>query len=312
MTRFLPFLLVVACARPAADTTPKLAEILARLDAIQKQQTDQERQMRRLGDRLAEIRSEQEDLRAMVSSSMVDLRADLRKVGASGSAPAAPPPVRRNQPDPAKVYSVPIDGDPVRGDKKAKVTLVWAQEAMCPFCVRVRKTIAELEKKYGKDLRVVAKDFIVHPQTATLPALAACAAHKQGAYWEYEDAMITQAWDIDPPKLKDATLLQRDALIDLARSLRLDVKQFEKDLDSQDCQDQLAADQAALGAVGARGTPAFYINGRFLSGAQPIDRFEALIDEELAKAKEAIKNGVKAEKYYQKTVVDGGEKAVSP
>src|SRR5207244_4102408 len=92
--------------------------------------------------------------------------------------PMAPQRPSRPQPDPAKAYAVPVDGDPFEGPADAKVTIIKAYDYMCPFCDKVRPTMDELRKKYGNDLRVVYKQFVVHPQ-AQIAHLAACAAMKQ-------------------------------------------------------------------------------------------------------------------------------------
>ncbi|MEE8409926.1 MAG: DsbA family protein, partial [Myxococcota bacterium] len=68
---------------------------------------------------------------------------------------------------------------------------------------------------------------------------------------------------------------------------------------------KIEADQRTSVSLGARGTPAFFINGRFLSGAQPLPAFEALIDEELKKAKAS---GQSKGSYYSETVVGKGLK----
>ena len=86
---------------------------------------------------------------------------------------------------------MPVDGDPFDGPADAKVTLVKAYDYACPYCERVRDTMDELRKKYGNDLRVVYKQFVVHPQVATAGALAFCAAAKQGKAHEMDDAL----WD---------------------------------------------------------------------------------------------------------------------
>ena len=117
---------------------------------------------------------------------------ELAKNGVRG-APGAQVPQRapRPEPDRAKTYSVPIDGDPFDGPADAKVTLVKAYDYACPYCERVRDTMDELRKKYGNDLRIVYKQFVVHPQVATAGALAFCAAAKQGKAHEMDVAL----WD---------------------------------------------------------------------------------------------------------------------
>src|SRR5882724_11807014 len=110
---------------------------------------------------------------------------------ARGGAGAAAPRPARAEPNPAKTYAVPVDGDPSDGPADAKVTLVKAYDYACPYCEKVRDTMDDLRKKYGNDLRIVFKQFVVHPQVATAGALAVCAAHKQGKFLQM-DALL---WD---------------------------------------------------------------------------------------------------------------------
>src|SRR5689334_22654298 len=106
-------------------------------------------------------------------------------------AAAMPPRPQRAEPDRAKTYAMPIDGDPVDGPADAKVTLVKAYDYACPYCERVRDTMDGLRKKYGNDLRIVFKQFVVHPTTATAGALAVCAANKQGKFLQMDQLL----WD---------------------------------------------------------------------------------------------------------------------
>jgi protein-disulfide isomerase len=208
-----------------------------------------------------------------------------------------PPRPSRPQPDPAKVYAVPVAGSPVEGVKTAKVTIVFSGEYACPFCHKVTTTLAALRAKYGKDLRLVHKSLIVHPAVATAPALAACAAHKQNRWREMDTALWKDAFE--------ARSYDDDTMRTIARSIKLDMKRFEADFTGQACKDEIGADQALLTRLGVTGTPAFFINGRFLSGNQPQAAFEAIIDEEMKKASEAIKKGVKPSEYYDSIVASG-------
>src|SRR5688572_23841185 len=80
------------------------------------------------------------------------------------------------EPDPADTYSMAVEGFPAEGPANAKVTLVEGFEFACPFCYKVRPTVAALKARYKDDLRVVYKQLIVHEQVAVAPALASCAA----------------------------------------------------------------------------------------------------------------------------------------
>lgn len=150
-------------------------------------------------------------------------------------------------------------------------------------------------------MRIVRKHFVVHPQSATNPALASCAAHKQGKYFQMEKGLWEKGYD----KNRDFSPENIDAI---AKEVGLDMNKFKADMEGE-CRKVIREDQAALSAVGTSGTPAFYINGRFLSGARPIEQFKAIIDEELKKANERIgKDGVTAANYYDKWVMEKGKK----
>jgi len=215
---------------------------------------------------------------------------------------------RPGHPDPDTVFAVPVDAftDPIDGKSDALVTIVEAAEFGCPFCRRVHDTMKQVKQIYGDDVRIVWKNFVVHPNLATHAAQAACAAHRQGQFLPYQDALWTAAWG--PGTARNMAALEPTALDALAGTLGLDVAQFAQDRDSAACADDLRADQELMKRVGTNGTPSFYINGRHLSGAQPLDRFRALIDEELAIARKAVAAGIPQDQYYDSVVASGQTK----
>lgn len=144
------------------------------------------------------------------------------------------------------------------------------------------------------------KQYVVHPDTATIPALAVCAAQKQNKFAAMEKLVWEKGWQSERP-----TNLGRETMEGFARELKLDLNKFKADLDGEGCKQQLATNQGLLTRVGVRGTPAFFINGRYLVGAVPIDRFKQIIDEEMKKADEAIKKGTKLQDYYASLVAQG-------
>jgi len=237
-----------------------------------------------------------------------------------GAGAAAPRPTRV-EPDRAKTYAVPIDGDPVDGPADAKVTIVKAFDYACPYCEKVRDTMDGLRKKYGNDLRIVFKQFVVHPQVATAPALAMCAADKQGKFLQMDQLL----WD----KGFKARQFDKDAnaeaggqaqrcwesaagcpiVLGFAQELGLNADKLKEDMKGA-CQAQIQKDQRELQALAVGATPSFFINGRFLSGAMPIENFVTVIDEELKKANERIQAGTPAASYYQQVVLDKGLKTV--
>jgi protein-disulfide isomerase len=223
------------------------------------------------------------------------LEAKLDKPGAGGS--------RTPGPDVSQVYAVPVDGAPAWGPRTAKVTLVEVGEFACPFCYGARPILDRLKAEYGDDLRIVWRDLIVHPEQATVAALAGCAANVQHRFWEMAQAIWTRGW-VDG-NLGD---LGRDKMLALAAELGLDRARFERDLDGQPCRERLEAGRAELTRLGVRGTPSFFVNGRYAGGDNIEGDLRRLIEEERAKATEAIRRGVRADEYYP-GIVAGGKKS---
>jgi protein-disulfide isomerase len=230
--------------------------------------------------------------------------------GGGGAAGAAQPRPSRPEPDRAKTYAVPIDNDAFDGPADAKVTIVKAYDYACPYCERVRSTMDDLHKKYGNDLRIVYKQLVVHPTTAMSGALAFCAGAKQGKGKEM-DALI---WDksfkarsFAPDKCWESPQ-GCELLNGFAQELKLDVNKFKADMKA--CSAVVQTDMRDLQKFGVGATPAFFVNGRFISGAVPIDNFITVVDEELKKANERIQQGTPAAQYYQQWVIDKGLKTL--
>lgn len=151
--------------------------------------------------------------------------------------------------------------------------------------------------------------MVVHPQVATTGALAFCAAAKQGKAQQLDDQLWEKQFKaraFDPDQCwTDAKCEKTDAI---AKDLGLDLTKFHEDMKA--CQPLVQADMEELRKFGVSGTPAFFINGRYISGAVPIDNFVGVIDEEMKKANERIQQGTPAASYYQQWVVDKGLKSL--
>ncbi|MSP16337.1 MAG: hypothetical protein EXR73_06950 [Myxococcales bacterium] len=158
-------------------------------------------------------------------------------------------------------------------------------------------------KDYPGKIRIVYKHYVVHPDTATTPALATCAAGRQGPgkFIEMKNAIFEKAY---PTRAFTVPDMER-----LAAELGFDRRRFKADLGGTECAQEIADDQSALAKVGISGTPGFLINGRIVFGAQPIENFKKVIDEELAKAAVAIGAGVKPEDYYRVAVFAPGKRS---
>jgi protein-disulfide isomerase len=118
--------------------------------------------------------------------------------------------------------------------------------------------------------------FKHHPldnhKEAPLAHAASMAANKQGRFWEYHDKLFE-----NPRKLK------RPDLLAYAAELQLDVARFEQDLDSPQIKQVVDSDKKEAIGIGATGTPAFFINGRYLRGAKPFEDFAKMINAELTR-----------------------------
>src|SRR5439155_11831939 len=172
------------------------------------------------------------------------------------------------------LYKVPIEGSPVRGSDSALVTVVEFSDYQCPFCSRAHATVQQLEKDYGEKLRVVMKQnpLSFHP-FARPSATAAIAAGAQGKYWEMHEKMFGNQQALDEPSLEK-----------YATEIGLNIEKWKADRNAAAVSDTIQKDQSLASQLGANGTPAFFINGRKLSGAQPFDRFKPVSDQELPHA----------------------------
>ena len=222
---------------------------------------------------------------AVYAGLMKDAKATRGATGKAGPAKRRP-----GEPYPEKTYRVPVDLRPQHGPDDALVTMVEFSDFQCPFCKRVTGTVDEIKEKYKGDLRVVFRQrpLPMHPE-ARAGAKAALAAHRQGKFWEMHDKLFASPGDMSKP-----------TFIRYAQELGLDTAMFELDLDSAELEQMIKDDEAVAERLGTRGAPAFFINGRFISGALPFDNFAALIDEEKAKAQKLVDAGTPRAKVYDK------------
>ena len=132
---------------------------------------------------------------------------------------------------------------------------------------------------------------------AMAAALAAEAAGKQGKFWEMHDKLFQ-----DPRALTDENFDK------YAEEIGLDKAQFKKDMADKGLEEKIKKQQTQGATLGARGTPAFFVNGRFLSGAQPFEAFKKIIDEEKAKAEKIAASGVAKKDVYGKVIEKGLDK----
>ncbi|MDB4971443.1 MAG: nhaA3, partial [Myxococcales bacterium] len=186
-------------------------------------------------------------------------------------------------------YKIPIDGAPARGgDAGAKVTIVEFSDFECPFCSRIEPTLTELLARYGKELRVVWKDFpLAQHRSAQAAAVAARAAAARGKFWPMHDKLFANQ--------RDVTTGGRDTIVRLARDNGVDV---DKLLDDAALKALVQKDLEDARRFAVNATPSLYVNGRPVRGRLTADALAPMIEEELANADRALAAGAAPRDLY--------------
>jgi protein-disulfide isomerase len=180
------------------------------------------------------------------------------------------------QPPAVVRVDVPIDGAAVKGVRDAPITIVEFSDFHCPFCKRVLPTLKEIEAKYPGKVRLAFRDLPLdqlHPGARKAHEAARC-ARDQGKFWEYHDTLFANDPDSSPQRLKT-----------YAKQVGLDLAKFDACVASGTHAAAVQKDVDEGARLGVTGTPAFFINGELLAGAQPLERFVAVIERELARGR---------------------------
>jgi protein-disulfide isomerase len=173
--------------------------------------------------------------------------------------------------EPPRQKVAAADGQ-TRGPAGAPIELIEFSDFQCPYCLRANPVVTQVLSTYGDRIRFVYRNYPLpsHPNARPAAEAAQCAA-EQGQFWPYHDRLFA-----NQSKLADEDLKQS------AVAVGLDAAKFNACFDSHKYRTRVEADIQAGNEAGVNGTPAFFINGRMLSGAQPFDEFKRVIDEELA------------------------------
>lgn len=183
--------------------------------------------------------------------------------------------------DPLQAVMKKIDlaNRPFRGPADAKVTIVEFSDFQCPFCSRGYQILEDqVMTEYDGKVRLFFKHLplkSIHPWAEGAAIGTECAADQSGeAFWKMYHAVFKGQRELNQDNLKTK-------LIEFAKSAGLDEGKFTQCYDTKATQPRIEKDLAEAAAVGANSTPTFFINGRRLEGAQPLENFKAIIDEEL-------------------------------
>ncbi|HSK78504.1 MAG TPA: thioredoxin domain-containing protein [Thermoanaerobaculia bacterium] len=160
---------------------------------------------------------------------------------------------------------------PSQGPANAPVTIVEFSDFQCPFCSRIIPTLNQVKEKYGDKVRIVFRQYPLpmHAE-AQKAAEASLCANDQGKFWQLHDAMFANQGALKVDQLKAK-----------AAELGLNAEAFNSCLDSSKYAAQVAADMKEGSAAGVSGTPAMFVNGRFINGAVPFEDVASVIDDEL-------------------------------
>jgi protein-disulfide isomerase len=159
---------------------------------------------------------------------------------------------------------------PPLGPADAPITIVEFSDYECPFCKKAEVSVAEVKKVYGDKIRLAYRHYPLPFHANARPAAqATLCANEQGKFWPYHDKVMA-AEDLSAANLQQ-----------IASDVGLDRAKFDECVAAGRFADQIDKDLAAGQAAGVNGTPAFFINGRMLDGAQPFEKFQEIIDEEL-------------------------------
>jgi protein-disulfide isomerase len=176
-------------------------------------------------------------------------------------------------PPPKKEIAAPPADSPVKGNKNAKIVIQEFSDFECPFCSRVNPTMAQVLEEFGNDVKIVWRNLpLPFHKNAPLAAEAAVEVHKQKgdkAFWDFHDKLFASQ--------KAPGGIERENLEKFAGELGVDMAKFKKALDERTHKARVEADAKAGNDAGASGTPAFFVNGYFISGAQPYGAFKKVI-----------------------------------
>jgi len=167
-----------------------------------------------------------------------------------------------------------VDDDPYIGDEDAPIVIVEFSDFFCTFCKRhFDQTFTPILENYGQHIRYVYRDYAQLTPESFPAAMAAECGNEQGAFWDFHTEFFN-----------NQQILGRDFYIETAEKLGLDVDEYTACLDENRYEDEVQLDLFDGQIEGVRGTPGFFINGKFLSGALPYTFFERAIKQGLDKA----------------------------
>lgn len=193
---------------------------------------------------------------------------------------------------------LPVDDSPILGEPDAPVTVMEFSSMQCPFCGRANVVMHELVERYEGDVRVVFKYYPLPNQPQAEPAsriLEATRLQDEDAFWPMKSALFARIQEFGSRPMEDIGA-------ELAEEMGLDGERLRRDFQDPELADNVARDLEMGADVGVGGTPHFFVNGEVVSGAQPIEYFSEVVDEQLELVDELRRQGVAEEDIYREAV----------
>lgn len=196
-----------------------------------------------------------------------------RGSSASANQPAAAA-AEPTQQQAARRYDIPTDGFSSIGPEDAAITVVEFSDFQCPFCQKWHTQVyKQLMAAYPGKIRLVYRNLPltqIHPQAMNAAEASLCAGD-QNAYWQFHDKLF-----------ENSSVLSDDLYASLASDIGLDTAAFESCMTQHKYKADIEADMQFAVDLGVQSTPTFFINGLAVVGAQPLEVFQQVIDDELA------------------------------
>lgn len=233
-------------------------------------------------DRIAQLERGQAELLRQLRST----REEIQKTCARDTVLAVK---RPGAPEFGQTYRVAIDDAHHKGPADALVTVVIWSNFSCPFCQLANAAMQTLQLAYRDELRFVFKHNPLPSvfTNTTRAAMVAEAAGQQGKFWEMHDLLFA-----NPDQHSEKSFLK------WAKKLRLNIPQFQKALRAPTLKRRIQAHRAQAHALGAKGTPSFFINGRYIGGAVSLRRYAQVVDQAMRDAKKLEAQGVSKRDVY--------------
>ncbi len=170
------------------------------------------------------------------------------------------------------VKDINVSGSPMKGSENAPVTIIVFSDFQCKYCKKLGPLLDQVLEVYPEDIKIVFKNFpLKQSRFSSKAAVAALAAYKQGAFWEFHDRLFENSETLNDQKIQE-----------IASDLGLDQEKFEKELDNPNILSMIQMDFKDAQKAGVRSVPAVFINGRLLKN-RSLEGFQMLIDNELKK-----------------------------